>query len=269
MSKRSKSPVVLAIGAHPDDIEFMAAGTLLLLKHAGCETHYLNVANGNCGTVQYDSKTAIKIRAAEARRAAGLLGAHFHPSLVNDLEIFYDLKTLKRLAAVMREVGPRIVLTHSPQDYMEDHTNTCRLAVTAAFARGMPNFKTIPSRPPHDGDVTLYHWMPHSCRDGLRRRVVAGAFVNTTSVQPAKLAALAEHRSQQNWLDTSQGMNSYLAAMEGMSRDLGKTSGKFQHAEGLRRHLHWGFSSRENDPLAALLGKNYLINKAYERALTK
>jgi len=88
-------------------------------------------------------------------------------------------------------------------------------------------------------------------------------------VQPAKLAALVEHRSQQNWLETSQGMNSYLAAMEGMSRDLGKTSGKFKHAEGLRRHLHWGFSSRESDPLAALLGKNYLVNKAYERELAR
>jgi LmbE family N-acetylglucosaminyl deacetylase len=269
MSKKSKSPVVLAIGAHPDDIEFMAAGTLLLLKQAGCETHYLNVANGNCGTVQYDSNTARKVRAAEARRAAGLLGAHFHPSLANDLEIFYDLKSLRRLAAVVREVRPGIVLTHSPRDYMEDHTNTCRLAVTATFAHGMPNFKTLPPRTVYESDVTLYHWMPHGLQDGLRRRVVPGAFVNTTSAQTAKRAALAEHRSQQDWLDTSQGMNSYVATMEGMSRDLGKMSGKFKHAEGFRRHLHWGFSAKESDPLIALLGKNYLINKTYERGLVR
>jgi N-acetylglucosamine malate deacetylase 1 len=267
MSKKSKSPVVLAIAAHPDDIEFMAAGTLLLLKEAGCETHYLNVASGNCGSVQYDSKTTRIMRAAEARRAAALLGAHFHPSLADDLEIFYDLKTLRRLAAVVREVQPGIVLTHSPQDYMEDHTNTCRLAVTAAFAHGAPNFKSFPPRPAYDGDVTVYHWMPHGLRDGLRRRVFPGAFVNTTSVQSIKRAALAEHRSQQNWLAASQGMNDYVAAMEGMSRELGKMSGPFQHAEGFRRHLHWGFSSKESDPLFALLGRNYLINKGYEREI--
>jgi len=267
MSKKSKPPVVLAIGAHPDDIEFMAAGTLLLLKQTGCETHYLNMASGNCGTVQYDSNTTRKVRATEARRAARLLGAHFHPSLVDDLEIFYDLKTLRRLAAVVREVTPGIVLTHGPQDYMEDHTNACRLAVTATFAHGMPNFKTLPPRRVYEGDVTLYHWMPHGFRDGLRRRVVPGSFVNTGSVQLMKRAALAEHRSQQNWLDTSQGMNSYLTAMEDMSRDLGKLSKKFKHAEGFRRHLHWGFSAKESDPLAAILGKNYLVNKAYGRHL--
>jgi LmbE family N-acetylglucosaminyl deacetylase len=269
MSKKSKFPVVLVIAAHPDDIEFMAAGTLLLLKQTGCHIHYLNVASGNGGSVQYDSNTTRKVRAAEARRAARLLGAQFHPSLVDDLEIFYDLKTLRRLAATVREVKPGIVLTHSPQDYMEDHTNTCRLALTAAFAHGMPNFKTRPPRPPYDGDVTLYHWMPHGFCDGLRQPVTPGAFVNTTSVQSIKHAALAEHRSQQNWLATSQGMNSYLAAMEGMSRELGKMSGKFKHAEGWRRHLHWGFSSKESDPLAAILGKNCLINTAYEKQLTR
>jgi len=269
MNKKLKPPVVLAIAAHPDDIEFMAAGTLLLLKQAGCETHYLNLASGNCGSTRQDASATRKARAVEARRAARVLGAHFHASLVDDLEIFYDLKTLRRLAAIVREVGPGIVLTHSPQDYMEDHTNTCRLAVTAVFARGMPNFKTIPARHVSNGDGTLYHWMPHGLRDGLRRRVRPGAFVNTSSVLPLKRDALAEHRSQQNWLEASQGMNSYVVAMESMSREMGKLSGKFKHAEGFRRHLHWGFSSAESDPLAALLGRNYLIDNAYERGLNE
>jgi N-acetylglucosamine malate deacetylase 1 len=269
MTKKSKPPVVLAIGAHPDDIEFMAAGTLLLLKQAGCETHYMNVANGSCGTTEYGTKTIRKIRAVEARQAAKVLGAHFHPSLVDDLEVFYDLKTLRRLAAVVREVKPGIILTHGPQDYMEDHTNTCRLAVTAVFTHGMPNFKTIPRRQRYPGDAVIYHWMPHGFQDPLRRRIVPGAYVNTTSVQPLKLAALTEHRSQQNWLDTSQGMNSYLAFMDETSRKLGKWSGKFKHAEGLRRHLHLGFAAQEFDPLPALLGKKYLINKTCERELVR
>ena len=93
------------------------------------------------------------------------------------MEVIYDLKTLRLLAAVIREVKPSIVLTHSPQDYMEDHTNTCRLAVTAAFTHGMPNFKTIPSRRVYEGDVTVYHGMPHGLRDGLRQRVCARALL--------------------------------------------------------------------------------------------
>lgn len=263
------SRIAIAIAAHPDDIEFQMAGTLLLLKQAGWETHYLNIANGNCGSVEHDAKRAKAIRAGEARQAAKILGAQFHPSLTNDLEIFYDLATLRRLGAVIREVKPSMILTHSPLDYMEDHTTTCRLAVTAAFTHGMPNFKTSPSRKVYQEDVTVYHCMPHGLRDGLRRRVRPGAYVNTTAVQKTKRESLAAHQSQQGWLDASQGMNSYLLAMEEMSLELGRMSKKFKHAEGWRRHLHLGFSGQEIDPLASALGKSYLINRKYEQDLEK
>ena len=158
----------IAIGAHPDDIEFYMAGTLLQLKKAGFEIHYLNLASGNCGSIEYNSTTTRSIRQTEGRAAARVLGAHFHPSLTDDLEILYNLELLRALSAIIREVKPSVVLTHPPQDYMEDHTNTCRLAVTAAFTRGMPNFRSTPSRPVADYEVTVYHCMPH----GLDRKSV-------------------------------------------------------------------------------------------------
>ena len=262
-------PIAIAVAAHPDDIEFYMAGTLVLLKRARWETHYLNVGNGCCGSVQYDARQTRIFRRAEAKRAAKVLGAHFHESLCNDLEIFYELKLLRQLAAVIREVKPNVVLTHAPLDYMEDHTNTSRLAVTAAFAHAMPNFRSAPPRSVAEYDVIVYHAMPHGLRDPLRRVVVPGAFVNTASVQGIKRAALAEHKSQRNWLDVSQGMNSYLLAMEKMSRAVGRLSKKFKHAEGWRRHLHYGFSATDVDPLREALGKNYLVNKAYERDLSR
>jgi len=274
MAKRSQKhsmprhlPSAIAIAAHPDDIEFYMAGTLLLLQQAGWETHYLNLSSGNCGSTRLDGAATRRVRQAEARRAAGILGARWHAAFCDDLEILYDLPTLRRLAAVIREVKPRIVLTHSPQDYMEDHTNTCRLAVTAAFSRGMPNFRTTPSRRPVEGDVTVYHAMPHGLRDGLRRLVIPGGFVNTAAVHPIKRAALAAHTSQKTWLDASQGMDSYLRAMDKMSLAVGKMSGRFRHAEGWRRHLHLGFSAVDTDPLADVLGRNYRVNRAYERSL--
>jgi LmbE family N-acetylglucosaminyl deacetylase len=259
--------IAIAIAAHPDDIEFGMAGTLLLLRQRGWEIHYLNLSSGNCGSVTMGPTRTRAVRRKEARAAARLLGACWHRPLCDDLEILYDLKLLRRLSAVVREVKPSIVLTHSPQDYMEDHMNTTRLAVTATFAHGMPNFRTQPPRTPFAGDIALYHAMPHGLRDPLRRRVVPGAFVNTTAVHETKRAALACHQSQQSWLDASQGMNSYLAAMEQMSRALGRHSRRFSHAEGWRRHLHLGFGSAQMDPLRAALGKDFLLNKAYERGL--
>lgn len=257
----------MAIGAHPDDIEFMMAGTLLLLKRAGYQIHYLNLANGSCGSAQYCAEKLRLIRRREGKAAAKMLGAVFHESLVDDIDIYYERTTLKRLAAVIRRVNPQILLVPSPQDYMEDHTNTCRLAVTAAFTRGMRNFVTQPRSKPVDSVLTVYHAMPHGLRDSLRRRVIAGLFVNTTSVHEIKNAALAEHRSQQHWLGVSQKMNQYLQTAEQLSIEVGHMSGIFAHAEGWRRHLHYGFSEAQADPLREALGANCRINKKYETML--
>jgi N-acetylglucosamine malate deacetylase 1 len=262
-----KPPICMAIGAHPDDIEFMMGGTLLLLRQAGWESHYFNLANGSCGSAVHSAARLRAIRRREAQAAARELGAVYHESFVDDLEIYYERPSLRRLAALLREVNPSILLVPSPQDYMEDHTNTCRLAVTAAFVRGMRNFRTTPARQPAEGDLTVYHAMPHGLRDPLRRRVIPGAFVNTGPVQAMKQAALARHHSQQHWLDASQNMNEYLQTMDGFARELGRMSRRFGHAEGWRRHLHYGFCASGADPLRDALGPLYLVNRRYETGL--
>ncbi len=257
----------MAIASHPDDIEFLMAGTLILLKQAGWETHYLNISSGNCGSLVYAGSMLKKKRAKEAQNAAKILGTEYHPSLGNDLEVFYDIKTVRRLAAIIREVQPSILLTHSPVDYMEDHTNACRLALTAAFSRCLANFRTIPPRSHYIGEVTVYHGMPHGLRDPLRRRVIPGSFVDTSAVQDLKRSALAAHVSQQDWLDASQRINSYLQTMDDFGQELGQLSGRFQFAEGWRRHLHYGFCGPDTDPLSVALGSKHLINADYERSL--
>ncbi|MFP6901183.1 MAG: PIG-L family deacetylase, partial [Opitutales bacterium] len=156
--------VAIAVGAHPDDVEFMMGGTLLLLKRAGWETHYLNVSSGNCGSQKMGPRETAGVRQEEAKRAADLLGATWHAGFSNDLEVLYDLVHLRKLAAIMHQVAPDVVLTHSSQDYMEDHTNVCRLAVTAAFTHSMPNFETDPPTEPPFKEVTVYHAMPYGLR---------------------------------------------------------------------------------------------------------
>lgn len=248
-----RKPRAFAVAAHPDDIEFVMAGTLILLGQAGYELHYMNIANGCCGTTEYTPQQAAEIRAREGQAAADSIGATFHPSLVNDLEIFYNHETLTRLAAVMREVAPEILLVHSAIDYMEDHMNACRLALTAAFARGMPNYPTVPARAPVDQPVTVYHAQPHGNRDPLGALVRPGMYVNIASVLDQKTAMLACHASQKQWLDTSQGFDSYLTTMHDLSREVGRLSGKFEFAEGWRRHYPIGFGPVDGDPLAAAL----------------
>lgn len=247
------STTVFAVHSHPDDIEFTMAGTLFLLAERGCEIHYMNLSNGGCGSMEYPPEETKEMRRREGLAAADYLGATFHGSLVNDMEVFYEKETLRRLASVMREVGPDIVLTSSPQDYMEDHMNACRLAVSAAFILGFPNYETEPPRQAVDKDVVVYHAMPHGLRDGLRNPIFADYYVDIGGVIPQKTAMLACHASQKEWLDRTQGFDSYLDTMKSMAREVGSMSGTFDYAEGWRRHSHLGFSRVEMDPLTDLL----------------
>jgi N-acetylglucosamine malate deacetylase 1 len=260
---------VLAIFAHPDDIEFVAAGTLLLLRERGWTLHYLNLCSGNGGSVQMDGPTTAAVRLKEAQAAARLLGATFYGPIADDLELVYSQVWLKKVASVVRAAKPDIVLTHSPQDYMEDHINTSRLAVTAAFAHGVPNFITDPPHPAFFHDVSVYHAMPHGLCDPLRQQLQAGLYVNTAAVHAQKREALAAHASQKHWLDISQGMDSYLASMDESSHAVGRLSGCFEHAEGWRRHLHLGLSSTNIDPLREALGTACTVNESYEAALLR
>ena len=69
------APAVLAVFAHPDDIEFVAAGTLLRLRAAGWQIHYLNLSGGDCGSMTTSADEMRAIRAQEGRAAAAMLGA--------------------------------------------------------------------------------------------------------------------------------------------------------------------------------------------------
>ena len=249
-----------AIAAHPDDIEFQMAGTLILLQRAGYEVHYMNIANGCCGTAEHSREEIIAIRREEARSAAASIGAVYHESLVDDIAIFYEPRLLARVAAVIREVAPEILLVQSPQGYMEDHQNAARLAVTGAFTRGMPNFITDPPRAPVSQPVTVYHAQPHGNRDPLRHLVRPDIFVDISSVITLKRAMLAHHQSQKVWLDHTQGMDAYLDAMQDQSREVGAMSGRFTYAEGWRRRLHLGFCDATADPLITALRDYCLVH---------
>ncbi|MDZ4851420.1 MAG: PIG-L family deacetylase [Pirellulaceae bacterium] len=249
-------PSVLAVAAHPDDIEFVMAGTLLRLAKLGWQVHYLNIANGCIGSMVTSREETARIRLAEAIEAANLIPAKHYPPICDDMAIFYNAENFAKVAAVVRQAKPSIVLTHSPSDYMEDHEAACRLAVSATFAKGMPNYVSAPSLPPTEGEVAVYHASPHGNCTPLREPIEPHLFVDTTDMLNEKQALLACHRSQQGWLDSTQKMSSYLQTMVDMDRQRGILSGQFEYAEAYRQRLHFGFSSEGFDPLGQALGKH-------------
>jgi LmbE family N-acetylglucosaminyl deacetylase len=253
-----KSRVVFAVAAHPDDVEFNMAGTLSLLVKAGFEPHMMNVARSNLDSNELPQDEIARIRLREAEKSAEVIGAVYHPPIVDDLMIFYGDRLLRQLTAIVREVRPTIVLLPSPNDYMEDHTNTCRLVVTACFCRGMRNYVSMPPREPIEQDVYLYHAQPHLNRDGMRNLVLPDLTVNITNEMSTKLKMLGCHESQRQWLDETQGLDDYLESMRQASQEVGRLFGRkgWECAEGFRRHSHVGFSADDRDLLAEVLAGN-------------
>ncbi len=247
---------MLAIAAHPDDIEFVMAGTLLQLAQRGWQVHYFNIANGCYGSQSMTAAQCAAVRLSEAQAAASLIPATFYPPICDDMHIFYTPELLQQVAAIVRRAQPQIVLTHAPLDYMEDHQNAARLAVGGAFSRGMPHFATNPPVPSYSDPVAVYHAQPHGNRTPLGEPVIPTHFVDVTEFLEKKRQLLAAHASQDQWLGASQGISEYLTTMEQLNRQVGQLSGQFDLAEGWRQHLHLGFSPARFDPLRDALGQS-------------
>lgn len=246
-------PSVLAIAAHPDDIEFLFAGTMLQLAARGYQLHYMNLCDGSKGSTTLPNDQCAATRLAEAKQACEVLGATFYEPIYPDMESQYTPANLRRVASVVRRCRPTIVLTHAPVDYMEDHEVACRLAVSAAFTHAMPNFHTDPPTDIYDHGVTVYHAQPYGNRTPMGQWVTPQYYVDTTDVIDRQIESLACHKSQKEWLDVSQGLGSYLDQMRRLAAEMGRASGRYQYAEGWRRRQHLGFCNEGDDPLADAL----------------
>jgi len=261
---------VLAVGAHPDDVEFGMAGTLILLRDAGFEPHIMTVANGSCGTAEYDEPTIIEIRGKESTRAAGLIGAVYHPGVVNDVEVFYNSEVSRKVCARIREINPCIMLIPAYDDYMEDHSEAARVLVMAAFCKGMRNYFSIPPVDPVFGDTYIYHALPHGLRDGMNRYHTPETYVNVGSAVDVKEEMLRCHESQKNWLDVSQGLDAYLTTMRELCGEVARWTGQgWDYAEAFSRHCHLGFAEKEADPLREILKDYVYANPNYEKTLNR
>src|SRR5271154_5272203 len=93
---------ILAIHAHPEDIEFQCAGTLALLAEAGCSITIATMTPGDCGSADRDAETIAAIRRLEAKAAADLIGADYVCLEFRDLAIFEDDDSRRRVVEALR-----------------------------------------------------------------------------------------------------------------------------------------------------------------------
>lgn len=120
---------VLAIGAHPDDVEIGAGGTLLAHRTAGHQVAVLTLSRGARGGVEGQ-------RTGESARAARLLGADLYLEDLHDTAISEGDPTISAISRVVQQVKPTIMYTHSIHDVHQDHRNTHRAAMVASRSVG-------------------------------------------------------------------------------------------------------------------------------------
>lgn len=247
------SDVILSVLAHPDDAEFLCAGTLFrLAREHGWHVHIASMTPGDCGSAQHGPEEIARIRRQEGTRAAALLGAAYHCLEERDLLIFYQERPLESITRLLRTMRPRIVLTHSPADYMLDHEMTSTLVRAAVFGAPAPNFLAHYGHPPALAHIPyLYYCDPIEGKDSLGRPLEPAFRVDISSVIEAKAEMLAAHASQRDWLLKHHGMDQYVQSMRDWCAIRGREAG-VAFAEGFRQHL--GHSYPQDNLLGQLLG---------------
>ncbi len=229
---------ILAIHAHPDDVEILAAGTLAKLAAAGHRIVIVTMTPGDCGSREYSPEETAAIRRREAASAARLIGAEYRCAEFRDMAIFNDDASRRTVTEVLRAVRPDIVLAAAPSDYMSDHEAASALVRDACFAASAPNYTTraVAPAPALDAIPHLYYMDPIGGVDRDQRPVIADFYVDIGSTFETKRAMLAEHVSQREWLRAQHGMDDYLIAMEEWTRAQGRRAG-VEFAEGFRHYV--------------------------------
>ncbi len=173
---------ILAFGAHPDDVELFAGGTLAKMAALGYSTGVVDMTRGELGT-----RGTPAIRREEARKAATILRLKIRENLgLADGNVSVTAPARLKVIRILRKYCPRVVLTHYWDDRHPDHVNTSRLVAEAVHHSGLAKIRTGQARyrPP----VLLYFKLPTT---------IAPSFVVDVSGHiQQRNAAIAAYRSQ-------------------------------------------------------------------------
>ena len=224
-------PTILALGAHPDDLEFFCAGTLARYTRAGHKVFMCHACNGNKGHIEIPPDELRKVRTEEARQAAKLIGAEHLTADYPDCEIYSDNQGVNRIVDIIRQAQPDVIITHSPNDYMPDHVIVGQLARDASFHATVPYFKT--NYPPIKKPPVVYFM---DTAAGLN--FTPTDYVDISETFETKKKMLLCHESQHLWLKEHDNID-VVGFMQTLSAFRGMQCG-VPFAEAFARWDVWG-----------------------------
>jgi LmbE family N-acetylglucosaminyl deacetylase len=222
---------VLAVGAHPDDIEFLCAGTLSKYKRLGHDVAIAIATNGEVGSSTLDREEIATIRHAEAKASAAVIGAEFHWLGYPDEFLFRDAPTRIRFIDMMRQVRPDLVICHDPEnDYHPDHTTSGRIVWDIHVMVTVPNIVTQ-----HPPCAKIPEIIYMDTIGGVN--FIPDRYVDISRDIDNKRTMLACRKSQEQWMVDMYGVPT-VSMMENFSRMRGFQCG-CAFAEGFRTPAMW------------------------------
>ena len=204
---------ILAVGAHPDDIELGCGATLVSLAARGRRFGILDLTRGESGT-----RGTPQIRAAEAAAAAKALGARFRQSLdLGDGGLRTDRDAELQVIEVIRRVRPKLVIAPFPAARHPDHVRASRLATEASFYAGLRALRSGAAA--HRPQSVVYYASSYTQQPSF--------FVDVTDAFETKMKAIRCFASQfydpaSTEPETVLSQKTFLDAIEARARFYGR-----------------------------------------------
>jgi len=222
---------ILAIGAHPDDLEFLCAGTLAKYSKKGHKVFMAHLCNGNMGGKNIKPEELAEIRDKEAKLAAKLIGAEALGPIAGDLDLYPTKEMRIEVVDIIRYAKPDVIFTHSPNDYMPDHVITSQLVFDASFTATLPLYKT--KNKVHEPIVPIFYM---DTLAGLNFEPTD--YVDITDFIEIKKKMLLSHKSQYKWVK-GHHLTDAINLLETMAKFRGIQCG-VMYAEAFKRLSVWG-----------------------------
>lgn len=221
---------IMAIGAHPDDIEIGCAGTLARCTQRGDKVTMVVVCRGEMGSGSLPVKKLLKIRSQEARQSSRLIRAELVELGRADGHAEINHANLNLFTDIIRQIAPDCIITHYHADYSLDHNNTLTLTRDASLYATVPHVRT--HHPPLRNIPFLYMMEPLGGYNFQPE-----VFVDISATFATKLDMLACHKSQIAWMSRYNGMD-FRKYIEVVARFRGYQS-QVEFAEGFVAHKSW------------------------------
>ncbi len=221
---------LLAIGAHPDDVELSACGTLLAEAAKGRTFGLLDLTQGELGT-----RGSAALRKIEGERSRQILGARFRETLdLGDGRFEWNDANLRQIIRVIRRWRPEIVLINAPEDRHPDHGRSAKIEADACFFSGLEKIETF-----EDDGSRQEKWRPRAVYHYIQDEYLKPDFVvDVTPFWGKKMEAILAFSSQffaenedESMPKTPISGPDFLKLVESKARIAGRSAG-FELAEG-------------------------------------